>query len=78
MVTQWRSQDLAQEGGKPLSIIINEKKIIIKFLKILKIFAKNFKYFLILTKKIYKFYKFYKTSVKLYYLNIVKLNFIEV
>ena len=23
-LTQWRSQDLAQEGGKPLSIIINE------------------------------------------------------
>ena len=24
---QWRSQDLAQEGGKPLSVIINEKKL---------------------------------------------------
>ena len=24
LCTQWRSQDLAQEGGKPLSIIINE------------------------------------------------------
>ena len=31
---QWRNQDLAQEGGKPLSVIISEKKIIIKLLKI--------------------------------------------
>ena len=59
--TQWRSQDMPQGGGKPLSVIIgeNKTKFIIKVLKIISNFLlKIFNIFWIFAPKVLIFFEF--------------------